>query len=97
MAKASDIMVPGYKNDHVINMRLWSAFASRELDLTDFSRGDYIGAVESKVSSETISKVLYPPDHNYAGQELRLKQQYFFVAATFQDIMRRFKKKHDRF
>lgn len=91
-AKASDILVPGYKNGHVINMRLWSAFSSRELDLTDFSRGDYIGAVESKVSSETISKVLYPPDHNYAGQELRLKQQYFFVAATFQDIMRRFKK-----
>lgn len=97
MAKASDIMVPGYKNDHVINMRLWSASASRELDLTDFSRGDYIGAVESKVSSETISKVLYPPDHNYAGQELRLKQQYFFVAATFQDIMRRYKKKHPNF
>lgn len=97
MAKASDIMVPGYKNNHVINMRLWSAHASRELDLTDFSRGDYIGAVESKVSSETISKVLYPPDHNYAGQELRLKQQYFFVAATFQDIMRRYKKKHENF
>jgi starch phosphorylase len=93
MAKASDIMVPGYKNDHVINMRLWSAHATRGLDLTDFSRGDYIKAVESQVSSETISKVLYPPDHNYAGQELRLKQQYFFVAATFQDIMRRFKKK----
>jgi len=97
MAKASDIMVPGYKNDHVINMRLWSAFASRELDLTDFSRGDYIKAVEAQVSSQTISKVLYPPDHNYAGQELRLKQQYFFVAATFQDIMRRYKKKHNGF
>jgi starch phosphorylase len=97
MAKASDIMVPGYKNDHVINMRLWSAHSSRELDLGDFSRGDYIGAVESQVSSETISKVLYPPDHNYAGQELRLKQQYFFVAATFRDIMRRYRKKHDSF
>jgi glycogen phosphorylase len=97
LAKASDIMVPGYKNDHVINMRLWSAHASRELDLADFSRGDYIKAVESQVSSETISKVLYPPDHNYAGQELRLKQQYFFVAATFQDIMRRFKKKDGSF
>jgi glycogen phosphorylase len=97
MARASDIMVPGYMNDHVINMRLWSAHSSRELDLGDFSRGDYIKAVESKVSSETISKVLYPPDHNYAGQELRLKQQYFFVAATFQDIMRRFKKKHADF
>ncbi len=97
MARASDIMVPGFMNDHVINMRLWSAHSSRELDLADFSRGDYIKAVESKVSSETISKVLYPPDHNYAGQELRLKQQYFFVAATFQDIMRRFKKKHKAF
>jgi glycogen phosphorylase len=92
-----DFLVPGYKNDHVINMRLWTARASRELDLSSFNRGDYISAVKSKVSSETISKVLYPPDHNLAGQELRLKQQYFFVAATFQDIMRRYKKKHDSF
>lgn len=97
MAIPCDMMVPGYENDHVINMRLWTARASRELDLKFFSRGDYIGAVESKVSSETISKVLYPPDHNFAGQELRLRQQYFFVAATFQDIMRRFKKKNDSF
>lgn len=92
-----DMMVPGYENEHVINMRLWTARASRELDLKYFSRGDYIGAVESKVSSETISKVLYPPDHNFAGQELRLRQQYFFVAATFQDILRRYKKKNDSF
>ncbi len=97
MALPCDIMIPGYKNDHVINMRLWTARASRELDLKFFSRGDYIGAVESKVSSETISKVLYPPDHNLAGQELRLKQQYFFVAATFQDILRRYKKKNANF
>ncbi|AGF79821.1 glycogen/starch/alpha-glucan phosphorylase [Desulfocapsa sulfexigens DSM 10523] len=95
MAIPCDIMIPGYKNDHVVNMRLWTARASRELDLNFFSRGDYIGAVQSKVSSETISKVLYPPDHNLAGQELRLKQQYFFVAATFQDIMRRYKKKEN--
>lgn len=97
MAMPCDLLIPGYKNDHVINMRLWAARASRELDLSFFGRGDYIGAVESKVSSETISKVLYPPDHNLAGQELRLKQQYFFVAATFQDIMRRFKKKPKSF
>ncbi len=97
MALACDLMIPGYKNNHVINMRLWAARASRELDLQFFSRGDYIGAVESKVSSETISKVLYPPDHNLAGQELRLKQQYFFVAATFQDILRRYKKKNADF
>ena len=92
-----DILVPGYNNGHVINMRLWAARASRELDLKYFSKGDYIGAVTSKVSSETISKVLYPPDHNLAGMELRLKQQYFFVAATFHDIMRRFKKKYKTF
>ncbi len=97
MALPCDIMVPGYKNNHVINMRLWTARASSELDLKFFSRGDYIGAVESKVSSETISKVLYPPDHNLAGQELRLKQQYFFVAATFQDILRRYKKNNANF
>ena len=97
MAMPCDLLVPGYKNDHVINMRLWTARASRELDLTHFGEGDYIGAVQHKVSSETISKVLYPPDHNFAGQELRLKQQYFFVAATFQDIMRRYKKKNKDF
>ena len=97
MALPCDILVPGYKNDHIINMRLWTAKASSELDLTHFGEGDYIGAVQNKVSSETISKVLYPPDHNYAGQELRLRQQYFFVAATFQDIMRRYKKKNESF
>ncbi len=97
MAVACDMMVPGFENDHVINMRLWTARASRELDLKFFSRGDYIGAVESKVSSETISKVLYPPDHNFAGQELRLRQQYFFVAATFQDILRRYRKNNEAF
>ena len=95
MATACDVLIPGYKNDNVINMRLWKAKASRELDLIDFNRGDYIGAVESKVRSETISKLLYPADEAYAGRELRLKQQYFFVAATFQDIFRRFNKRSD--
>jgi starch phosphorylase len=97
IAMPCDMLIPGFMNDHVINMRLWTARASRELDLGYFSRGDYIGAVESKVSSETISKVLYPPDHNLAGQELRLKQQYFFVAATFQDIFRRYRKNNKNF
>ena len=55
MATACDLLIPGYRNDNVINMRLWKAKASRELDLSDFSRGDYIGAVEQKVRSETIS------------------------------------------
>lgn len=97
MAMACDILVPGFNNDHVINMRLWTARASRELDLGFFNVGDYIGAVQSKVKSETISKVLYPSDDIREGQELRLKQQYFFVAATFQDILRRYKKKNDTF
>lgn len=97
MAVACDILVPGYRNDKVINMRLWQAKASRELDLTFFDRGDYIGAVHTKVESETISKVLYPQDRSPAGQELRLKQQYFFVAATFLDILRRFTKYYDDF
>jgi len=97
MAMACDMLVPGFRNDHVINMRLWRAKASRELDLRSFNAGDYIFAVESKVKSETISKVLYPSDDISEGQELRLKQQYFFVAATFQDILRRYRKDNDTF
>jgi glycogen phosphorylase len=97
MAMACDMLVPGFNNDHVINMRLWCAKASRELDLRSFNAGDYIFAVESKVKSETISKVLYPSDDISEGQELRLKQQYFFVAATFQDILRRYRKDNKTF
>jgi len=92
MAMACDILVPGYRNGQALNMRLWTARASREFDLGFFNRGNYITAVEDKVKSETISKVLYPSDELREGQELRLKQQYFFVAATFQDIFRRFDK-----
>ena len=97
MAMPCDILVPGYMNENVINMRLWVAKASRELDLTFFNKGDYISAVHSKVKSETISKLLYPSDDIREGQKLRLQQQYFFVAATFQDIFRRFKKKNSSF
>jgi starch phosphorylase len=97
MAMACDMLVPGFNNDHVINMRLWQAKASRELDLSNFNVGDYLGSVDEKVRSETISMVLYPSDEISEGQELRLKQQYFFVAATFSDIMRRFMKHNDNF
>lgn len=92
MARACDILIPGYGGQYVTNMRLWAAFSSRELNLTEFNQGDYIGAVENKVYSETISKVLYPNDEAASGKELRLKQQYFFVTATLQDIIRRFRK-----
>ncbi|MEJ2659600.1 MAG: glycogen/starch/alpha-glucan phosphorylase [Desulfobacteraceae bacterium] len=92
MAMACDILIPGYGDEHVTNMRLWASKSSREFDLAEFNQGDYIGAVEAKVISENISKVLYPSDEAMANRELRLRQQYFFVAATLNDILRRYKK-----
>ena len=97
MAMAYDTPVPGYKNNTVNNLRLWSAKASREFDLNYFNDGDYITAVSEKSRSENITKVLYPNDNVFEGKELRLKQEYFFVTATVQDIVRRFKKTHDSF
>ena len=97
MAMACDILIPGYGNEYVTNMRLWTARSSREFNLEHFNQGDYIGAVEAKVLSETISKVLYPSDEAELGKELRLKQQYFFVAATLADIIRRYKKQKSSF
>jgi starch phosphorylase len=92
MALAHDILVPGFGNGNAINMRLWSARASREVDLASYQQGDYIGAIEGKVTTENISRVLYPSEQVRQGKELRLRQEYFFVAATFQDILRRFAK-----
>jgi len=97
MAMAYDMMVPGYQNGNVINMRLWSAKSSRDFDLEFFNSGAYLKAIEDKAKSENISKVLYPQDSFVEGQELRLKQQYFFVAATIQDIVRRHLKHHQGF
>lgn len=95
MATPCDILIPGYGGHHVTNMRLWVAQSSREFSLKHFNRGDYMMAMEDKVISENITKVLYPNDEQVQGRELRLKQQYFLVAATFQDIMRRYKKEHE--
>lgn len=97
MAVARDIMVPGIKDDFVTNMRLWTATSSRKLDLEFFNRGDYMGSVEAKVMTESISKVLYPSDEKEAGKELRLKQQYFFVSASLQDIIHQYLKDHRSF
>jgi starch phosphorylase len=97
MAMAHDIPVPGYKNDTVNNLRLWSARSSRELELEHFQAGDYFQAVQNKHESEIISKVLYPADHNQLGKELRFKQEYFFVSASLSDIIRRYKKAHTSF
>jgi starch phosphorylase len=93
MAMACDTLIPGYGSDNVINMRLWSAKSTREFNLELFNTGKYIQAMEDKVLSENISRVLYPSEEVKEGRELRLKQQYFFVSATFQDIMRRFRKR----
>ncbi len=90
-AMAYDIPIIGYRNDTVNTLRLWAAKSSREFDLARFNAGDYVRAVEHKNETENISKVLYPPDDQYAGKELRLKQQYFFVSATIQDLIRRFR------
>ena len=96
-AMACDILIPGYGTQNVNNMRLWAAMSSQEFSLREFNQGDYMGAMQSKVLTENISKVLYPSDEKDVGKELRLKQQYFFVAATFEDIMRRFKKHNSDF
>ena len=94
MAMAHDIPVPGYKNDTVNNLRLWSARSSRELELEHFQAGDYFQAVQNKHESEIISN---PADHNQLGKELRFKQEYFFVSASLSDIIRRYKKAHTSF
>ena len=95
-AMAYDFGMPGYKNSTVNSLRLWAAKSSREFDLEKFNEGAYVSAVEDKTSTENISKVLYPADDQSAGRELRLKQQYFFVSATIQDVIRRFKKRAGR-
>lgn len=97
MALACDMMVPGVGDEFVTNMRLWTATSSREFDLDFFNRGDYIRAAEDKVLSESISKVLYPSDESEKGKELRLKQQYFFVSATLQDIVSQYRKEYQSF
>jgi starch phosphorylase len=89
LAMAYDTPIPGYGNNTVNTLRLWRSRATHDFDLEDFNAGDYVGAVEHKVASENITRVLYPNDNFYLGQELRLKQQYLLVSATLQDAIRR--------
>ncbi|MBI5007831.1 MAG: glycogen/starch/alpha-glucan phosphorylase [Nitrosomonadales bacterium] len=95
MAMAYDTPVPGYGGRTVNNMRLWAAKSSRDFELRYFNQGDYIQAVADKNESENLSKVLYPNDTTEMGRELRLKQQYFFVSASLQDMLFRYKKNHE--
>lgn len=92
-----DMPIAGYGTETVNSLRLWSAQATNEFNLNMFNAGDYRKAVEDKVISETISKVLYPADNTPEGRELRLKQQYFFVCCSIHDIVRRYKKTHKDF
>ncbi|MDP8235598.1 MAG: glycogen/starch/alpha-glucan phosphorylase [Candidatus Erginobacter occultus] len=85
------LMVPGFKTRTVNMLRLWRARATEEFDFQLFDEGDYVKAVQQKVLSENITKVLYPNDNTPQGRELRLRQQYFFVACSLRDIIRRFK------
>ena len=92
MAMAYDYPIPGYDTGTVNNMRLWAAKSSRDFDLKYFNEGNYIAAVEDKNDSENLSKVLYPDDTTEMGRELRLKQQFFFVSASLQDMLYRYSK-----
>lgn len=92
-----DMPIAGYGTETVNSLRLWSAQATNDFNLSIFNAGDFRKAVEDKVISETISKVLYPADNNPEGRELRLKQQYFFVCCSIHDIVRRYKKAHKDF
>ena len=91
-----DIPIPGYGTGTVNFLRLWESRASEEFNLDAFNRGGYEQAVHEKNMSETVSKVLYPNDKTESGKELRLVQQYFFVACSLKDIIRRFHKSNER-
>ncbi|XP_024378554.1 uncharacterized protein [Physcomitrium patens] len=94
-AVAYDTPIPGFGTVNTNTMRLWSARPLEEFGLGEFNEGHYAQAVEARVRAEAISSVLYPNDNHDAGKELRLKQQYFFVSATLQDIMKRYKASGD--
>ena len=91
LAVPKDMEIAGYGTDHVNVLRLWDAKSPTPLDMSLFSRGEYLKATEQKAMAESIAKVLYPEDNHYEGKSLRLKQQYFFVSATVQCICRQHK------
>ena len=96
-AMAYDTIIPGYGTQATNTLRLWSAKATEEIDLNAFNRGNYLAAVERKNQSENVSRVLYPDDSTPSGRELRLHQEYFFVSASVQDLLRRYLRQHSTF
>lgn len=94
LAVPYDVPIPGYRNDVVNTLRLWSACATDEFDLEEFNAGSYTDAVAVKNAAENITMVLYPNAATESGRELRLKQQYFLVSASLQDALRHWREKH---
>ena len=88
-AVAHDVPVVGWRGRHVNTLRLWKAEAEAPIELAQFNGGDHVGAVSGRARAEAISRVLYPSDSSTAGQELRLRQEYFFTSASLQDLIRR--------
>ncbi|SGZ53955.1 CIC11C00000004834 [Sungouiella intermedia] len=94
LAVASDFPIPGFNTSNTNNLRFWNAKPTNEFDFNKFNSGDYNSSVAAQQRAESITAVLYPNDNFYSGKELRLKQQYFWVAASLHDIVRRYKKNH---
>ncbi len=95
MACANDMPIAGWGAQHVNTLRLWSAKPARTFDLSRFNRGEYLQAAQHQVLAETLTRVLYPDDSTDHGQELRLKQEYFFTSASMQDLLHRFLLDHE--
>ena len=93
-ALAYDQMIPGYKNDSASTLRLWSAHGGEVFDLAEFNRGDHLAAVATRSANQNLSRVLYPDDSTWNGRELRLRQEYFLVSASLQDVLRRHFRTH---
>tara|TARA_R110000868_G_scaffold4278_5_gene27125 strand:- start:48309 stop:50831 length:2523 start_codon:yes stop_codon:yes gene_type:complete len=94
LAVPYDVPIPGYKNNTVNTLRLWSAQATEIFNFSEFNRGSYFEAVSSKAEAENITMVLYPNDASENGKELRLKQQYFLVSASLQDVVAQWIEQH---
>ena len=95
LAVPYDMPIVGYNNNIVNTLRIWDAKAITEFQLDHFDRGEYQKAIEQENLAKTIVEVLYPNDNHYAGKELRLKQQYFFISASLQELIAKYKREHD--